>query len=172
LHVDIKFLTLEEFESRVEEPVILWDTNGQLQHVLNKIQGKFPYPDYQWIEDRFWVWIHYVLAKIGRGEYMEAFDSLSIFRMLIFGPLLHIKNGNLPKGVRKVEMLLANNDLTCLKNTIAAYDKQSLIRAIESSISLYQNLRKELFKADVVLRNDAEKEALKYLEKIKKASPA
>lgn len=167
LHVDIKFLTLKEFESRVEDPVVLWDTNGQLQEVLNRTEGKFPYPNFQLMEDRFWVWTHYVLGKIGRGEYLEAFDSLSIFRMIIFGPLLHIKNGNLPKGVRKVEMLLSNRDLVGLQSTVAAYDKQSLITVIENSIKLYQSLRKELFKQDVTWRVDAERQVLKYLREFK-----
>jgi hypothetical protein len=167
LHVDIKFLTLDEFESRVEDPVILWDTDGKLQQVLDRTEGKFPYPDFQLMEDRFWVWTHYVLGKIARGEYLEAFDSLSIFRMMIFGPLLHIKNGNLPKGVRKVETLLADNDLMGLQSTIATYDRQSLLIAIENSVTLYQSLRKELFKDDVTWRIDAEKEVLKYLEQMK-----
>ena len=166
LHVDIKFLTLEEFGNRIESPVILYDIDGQLQRVLDKTEGKFPYPDYQLIEDRFWVWIHYVLAKIGRGEYMEAFDSLSIFRMMIFGPLLHIKNGNLPKGVRKVESMLPDNDLLNLTFTIAAYNKESLIVAVESAIGLYQSLRKELFNEDVTWRIAAEMEVLKYLRQI------
>jgi hypothetical protein len=119
------------------------------------------------MEDRFWVWTHYVLGKIGRGEYLEAFDSLSIFRMMIFGPLLHIKNGNLPKGVRKVEMLLANDDLKGLESTVTAYNKQSLVAAIKNSVKLYQSLRKELFNDDVIWRVDAEREVLKYLEQIK-----
>lgn len=168
LHVDIKFLTLDEFENRVEDPVILWDTDGQLQAVLDITEGKFPYPDFQLMEDRFWVWIHYVLGKIGRGEYLEAFDSLSIFRGMIFGPLLHIKNGNLPKGVRKVETLLTNYDLKGLESTIAAYDKQSLITAIERSINLYESLRKELFKENIVLRVDAKSEVLKYMSEMNK----
>ena len=166
LHVDIKFLTLEEFGNRIESLVILYDIDGQLQRVLDKTEGKFPYPDYQLIEDRFWVWIHYVLAKIGRGEYLEAFDSLSIFRMMIFGPLLHIKNGNLPKGVRKVESMLPDNDLLDLTYTIAAYNKELLIVAVESAIKLYQSLRKELFNEDVTRRIAAEMEVLKYLRQI------
>lgn len=68
LHVDIKFLTLEELHPRIENPVILFDRDGQLQNAITHSTAKFPYPDYQWIEDRFWIWIHYVLLKIGRGE--------------------------------------------------------------------------------------------------------
>jgi len=101
LHVDIKFLTLPEFHTRIETPVILFDKSGQLQHALNNSAPTFPFPDYQWIEDRFWIWVHYALLKIGRGEYLEAFDFFGYLRMVVFGPLLDIKNNNLPRGVRK-----------------------------------------------------------------------
>src|SRR5690349_7926567 len=59
LHVDIKFLTLDEFHSRIETPILLLDKNGQLEDVIKNSQATYPYPDYQWIEDRFWIWIHY-----------------------------------------------------------------------------------------------------------------
>ncbi|HZG26771.1 MAG TPA: hypothetical protein VEZ17_19420, partial [Chitinophagaceae bacterium] len=74
LHVDIKFVTLEEFGTRVETPVILFDRNSQLKQVINQTTAIFPYPDFQWIEDRFWTWVHYAALKIGRGEYFEAID--------------------------------------------------------------------------------------------------
>ncbi|MER7057532.1 MULTISPECIES: hypothetical protein [unclassified Streptomyces] len=28
-------------------------------------------PDLQWIEDRFWIWVHYGATKLGRGELFE-----------------------------------------------------------------------------------------------------
>ncbi len=76
LHVDIKFVTLDEFQSRIETPILLLDKNGRLEKTISNSQEKFPYPDYQWIEDRFWTWIHYALLKIGRGEYLEACDFM------------------------------------------------------------------------------------------------
>jgi hypothetical protein len=90
LHVDIKFVTLEEFHIRIETPTILLDKASRLQQALDNSRPKFPYPDYQWIEDRFWIWIHYALLKIGRGEYLEAYDFFCFLRMVVFGPLLHI----------------------------------------------------------------------------------
>lgn len=51
LHVDLKFVTLEEFKSRVETPTILLDKNGSLKTILHQSTAQFPYPDYQWIED-------------------------------------------------------------------------------------------------------------------------
>jgi predicted nucleotidyltransferase len=169
LHVDIKFLTLEEFHQRIETPHILLDKNGQLKSVLEKTEAKFPYPDYQWIEDRFWTWVHYGLLKIGRGEYVEAFDFLGFLRMVVFGPLLHIKNGKLPRAVRRVETALPTKDFELLKATIPNYSKNSLLDSLQNAVSLYRQLRDELFTKAVTVDNKTEESVMKYFEKIKTA---
>jgi predicted nucleotidyltransferase len=166
LHVDIKFLTLDEFHSRVETPTLLLDKNGQLKKVISNSQAKFPYPDYQWIEDRFWIWIHYALLKIGRGEYFEAYDFMGFLRMIVFGPLLHIKNDNLPRGVRKVETNLSNDDLVKLKLTISTYDRQSLLDGLRNAVSLYRYLRAELYDNKVNLQNDTDEKVMNYFDEI------
>lgn len=164
LHVDIKFLIPDELDRRVEDPVILLDKDGILEAALKKSEAKFPYPDYQWIEDRFWVWIHYALLKVGRGEYLEALDFLTYLRMVVFGPLLHIKNGKLPKGVRKVERLLPDNDLNYLASTIPDYDKEAIIKALDVSVALYKDLRNDLFDVSVRLNKEAEREVIQFLK--------
>jgi predicted nucleotidyltransferase len=166
LHVDIKFVTLEEFHTRVETPVILIDKSGQLANAINNSTATFPYPDYQWIEDRFWTWIHYALLKIGRGEYLEAYDFFGFLRMVVFGPLLHIKNGNLPRGVRKVETGLTNDDLNLLKGTIPSYDRQSLLNSLRNSVSLYQQLQTALFENKVQLQQETAQKVMMYFDDI------
>lgn len=166
LHVDIKFLTIEEFHHRVETPIILLDKDGQLQSVIDKTTAVYPHPNYQWIEDRFWIWIHYALLKIGRGEYFEAFDFFGSLRTIIFGPLLHIKNGNLPRGVRRVEIELDSHDLDELKQTIPDYTKQSLLGCLRNSVSLYKYLRTSLYDDTIILQNKTEKRVMLYFEKI------
>ncbi|MFL9483469.1 aminoglycoside 6-adenylyltransferase [Chitinophagaceae bacterium LWZ2-11] len=167
LHVDIKFLTLQEFDAGVEMPIILWDTENQLQTILANTTAAYPQPDHQWIEDRFWIWVHYAALKVGRGEYFEAIDFLSYLRMVVFGPLLHIKNGNLPRGVRKVETKLKAADFEFLKSTIATHDRSVIINALDNAITLYQNLRKDLFSKGVKLQTETEKKVLEYWEEIK-----
>jgi len=167
LHVDIKFLTLDEFASRVENPILLIDRDSQLQQILDQTEAKFPYPDYQWIEDRFWTWMHYALLKIGRGEYLEALDFFGFLRMAVFGPLLHIKNKNLPRGVRKVELQLPTKDFNLLKGTIAGYNKTSLITALENAIALYKNLSGNLYTENIKQNKKAEDAVMQYLAKIK-----
>ncbi|MBK1895623.1 hypothetical protein [Chryseobacterium paridis] len=168
LHVDIKFVTLEEFHHRVETPTILFDKDNRLQKAINDSTSNFPYPDYQWIEDRFWIWIHYALLKIGRGEYFEAFDFLGFLRMVVFGPLLHIKNNNLPRGVRKVEMELNKGDLEDLKLTLPHYDRKSLLECLHHSVLLYRQLRKVLFDTSIILQNETERKVMLYFQDLEK----
>jgi predicted nucleotidyltransferase len=167
LHVDIKFVTLEEFHQRVETPVIVLDTDDQLQAVLDASEAKFPHPDYQWVEDRFWTWVHYGLQKIGRGEYLEAFDFFGAIRMIVLGPLIHIKNGNLPKGVRKVEMQLPAYDLEMLKKTLPQYSRESLLETLDSTVALYRELRKALFPPEIKLHKEVEEKVMQYFADIR-----
>jgi hypothetical protein len=166
VHVDIKFLTLHEFGTRIETPAILHDTDGQLQLRIDQTQAKFPYPDYQWIEDRFWVWIHYTLVKIGRGEYFETLDSLAYLRKVIFGPLLHIRNGNLPKAVRKVETMISPGDLGQLRSLLAEDNKGSLLKAVQNAARLYSDLRKELFGKEIILHEATRQRVMKLLQEM------
>jgi predicted nucleotidyltransferase len=168
LHVDIKFLTLAELDHRVETPHILFDRDGEIKAAFEQSKEKFPVPDYQWIEDRFWTWVHYTLLKIGRGEYFEAFDFFGFLRMVVFGPLLHIKNGNLPRAVRKVEVELNENDFADLKTTIPEYEKKSLLKSLRNSVKLYRNLRESLFDESIKRQSETEKKVMEYFEIIEK----
>lgn len=166
LHVDIKFVTLEEFCVRIEDPIILLDTDNILQKVIDTTKAQFPVPDFQWIEDRFWTWVHYGLTKIGRGEYIEALDFMAYLRMAVFGPLLHIKNNNLPRGVRKVETSLQQADFKSLESTLSLNSKESLLNALNNAVLLYKNLRRELFN-EKISYNKAENPVLKYMEDLR-----
>ncbi|MCJ0743758.1 aminoglycoside 6-adenylyltransferase [Pedobacter montanisoli] len=170
LHVDIKFVTPEEFGQRIETPVILLDKEERLQSILAQTEAKFPYPDYQWIEDRFWIWVHYALLKIGRGEYIEAFDFFGFLRMLVFGPLLHIKNNNLPRGVRKVETQLSLKDFEQLQATLPTYSKAALLDSLQHSVKLYRQLREELFSSAITLQLETEQRVMAYFQEIKRGT--
>lgn len=169
LHVDIKFVTLNEFEERIENPMVLLDRDNAIQTVIDTTKAEFPMPDYQWIEDRFWTWVHYGLLKIGRGEYFEALDFMGFLRMVVFGPLLHIKNNNLPRGVRKVETTLSIPDFKSLSGTLSSNNKESLLIAVYHAVELYTSLRQDLFK-DRIVYNKAENVVMRYFEDLRKSS--
>lgn len=167
LHVDIKFLTLPEFYKRVENPVVLFERNNQLSDIINSTKAEWPQLNYQWIEDRFWTWVHYACLKIGRGELMEAFDFLSFLRMTVLSPLLQVKNNKQARGLRRVETQLSLSDLENLKITIAQYNRESIIKALDNSISIYRSLRRKLYPDAIELQAKAEKRSLEYFKKIK-----
>ena len=105
-----------------------------------------------------------MLQKIERGELFEAFDAFGFLRMVVFGPLLHIKNGNLPRGVRKVEKQLAAEDFEELKRTIPHYTKLSLIETLKNSVDLYRKLRTPLFDDSIQLQKGTESRVMEYFE--------
>jgi hypothetical protein len=168
LHVDLKFLTLPEFEQRVEDPAILFEREQQLSDTIQYTKANWPQPDPQWIEDRFWTWVHYIATKAARGEYFECIDGLGMIRSWVLAPLSQIKNKNQPRGLRKVEMQLPAAEIESLKRTLAEHNKDSVIHALENSISIYLSLRQS-FSATTLLQSFAEKRSLEYLEQVKEA---
>ena len=160
LHVDLKFIALPDAAKRVEDPCILWERDGQLTTALGNGIAAYPTPNLQWIEDRFWVWIHYAASKIGRGEIFEAQDGLSYIRATVLGPLVLSKSGARPCGVRKIEQFAPDHSRE-LTATVARYDAVDCLRALRASVDLYRTLR---LNADAVKFNHAAEEAaLHYL---------
>jgi predicted nucleotidyltransferase len=169
LHVDIKFLTLPELYDRVENPVILFERNNQLSEVIQSTKAVWPQPDFQWIEDRIWTWVHYIAGKMARGEYFECLDGLGYIRARVLAPLLQLKSKTQPRGLRKVEAKLSLPDLENLKITVAGYNRDSIIKSLDNTISIYRSLRKKLFPADIELQVKAEQKSIAYFKEIKKS---
>ena len=165
LHVDLKFISLADAAHRVEDPIILWERDGQLTAVLSKSEAVYPAPDLQWIEERFWVWVHYGAAKIARGELLEAHDSLAFLRLLVLGPLALLAQGARPSGVRKVETQ-AQPYLEDLIRTTASYDRLACVTALQAAVTLYRRLRTQLATATFSPRPEAEGAAMSYLGQI------
>ncbi|WP_222836529.1 hypothetical protein [Leadbetterella byssophila] len=120
----------------------------------------------------FWTWIHYALLKVGCGEYMEAFDFLGYLRMVVLGPLVHLKNKNLPRGVRKVESTILKQDLDHLLGTLPTYSKLSLLSSLKNAVVLYKSLRTELYPDAVNINYNVEEKVMEYFEEIQARSGA
>jgi len=166
LHVDLKFVSLEDAGERIEDPAVLFERDGRLTSAFDKTPSHFPELDLQWIEDRFWIWIHYAAAKIGRGELMEACDFLAFLRAQVLGPLALKQQGARPTGVRKIEFV-ASQLATEIQNTFTAYDSLSCLAALEFSVDLYRRLRIQSARKSFVPRKEAETAATEYLQEIK-----
>ena len=172
LHVDLKFVRLDDAAQRVEDPVVLWERDGRLTRAMRSGEASYPSPDLQWIEDRFWVWVHYGAAKIGRGELWEALDFLAFLRSRVLGPLASMARGSRATGVRKLERV-APELVVDLRRTVATHDRNSCLRALQATAELYVRLRAQLTgggsSAALVRRVDAERVALAYLTELQEA---
>ena len=165
VHVDLKFVMPADLTARVEDPVLLWDRDGTVAAALAHGPAVYPPPDLQWIEDRFWVWVHYGATKIGRGELLEACDSLAFLRTQVLGPLALHQAGARPTGVRRLEEQAVHH-VEPLRRTIATPDRGDCLRAFQAAIGLYRELRDALAPADLERRTAAEQAAIAYLEAV------
>ncbi|AMC93127.1 oxalate:formate antiporter [Erysipelothrix larvae] len=161
LHVDFKFTTLNGLLDRVEDSVILYEENNCITEMYSKKEPHFPTPDLQWIEDRFWIWVHYACTKIGRRELFETIDFLSFLRQSVLAPLIQLHLGKLPRGVRKIE-LDAPQYIEALEKTVATHDYESCVNALKATINLYLELREKLSQSSFFRKVEAERVALRY----------
>ena len=140
VHVDLKFVTLDDMRSLVERPRLLWAREpSRVQEVLEVAVVAWPNRSAQWFEDRAWVWLHYCATKVLRGELYEAIGMLAFFREQVLGPMFHRKAGRSQRGVRRIEQDACA--ALALTETVAALDRESALLALETSIVLYIALR-------------------------------
>lgn len=142
LHVDLKFVTLADLAERVEDPAVLWQRDARVQQALARGVAEYPSPDARWLERRFWVWVHYTAAKIGRGELFDALHSLDYLRSVVLGPLGLLQAGARPSGVRRVETA-APELARRLQATVSKYEAADCHRALLACVDVYHWLRAE-----------------------------
>jgi hypothetical protein len=163
LHVDLKFVSLTDASVRVEDPIILWERDERFHKALESGVAHYPQPDPHWIDERFWMWVHYCAGRIGRGELFEAINFLNYLRDEVLGPLCLVASGARPDGVRKIEWL-APQFTDQLRATVPSYDSHSCAEALLATVGLYRTLRTQWPKP--VINDQAEDAALAYLEQI------
>jgi len=142
LHVDLKFTTLDGFQSRVEDPAILFDPTGKLAETVRDFPGRYPPVDFQWAEDRIWIWIHYAAQKLRRGELLTAKQSADYILQRVIGPLILARAGAQPNQLRRLEQINPPElaDLQAISSCSARAEvKAALGRVAE----LYLSLRSE-----------------------------
>ncbi|MFD3400810.1 nucleotidyltransferase domain-containing protein [Kribbella sp. NPDC058693] len=158
-HVDLKFVTPDGLRERVEDGLVLWQRDDAVDRVHRESAAEWPRPDAQWIEDRFWVWAHYVAVKIARGELFEAIDGLGMIRAAAIAPLAGIGRTTRPAGVRRLETL-APELVPALQATVATADPADCLRALKASVDVYRTVRERV---QVVRRTAAEEAVVDFL---------
>jgi hypothetical protein len=140
LHVDLKFVTAPALDHRIEQRWFCSRDPEALERSLAEVEPVWPDMTPEWFEARAWVWLHYAVSKLARGELFEALGMLAFFREQVLGPMLHRRNGRKQRGVRRIEML----DLDpggLLEATIARHDRSSIDAAIRAALAAYLDLR-------------------------------
>jgi predicted nucleotidyltransferase len=165
LHVDLKFVTLPQLSNRVEDPVVLWERERLLTECVRASVARYPSPDLQWIEDRFWIWVHYAATKIGRGELFECIDFLAYLRRTALGPLWAVKSGNPPRGVRFLESW-AGSEMPAFLATLPTHEKQSCIDAVLAAVDMYRTVRDHLAGPTFLRNARAEEAAVAYVARV------
>ncbi|MFL5492863.1 MAG: hypothetical protein ACJ8DC_00615 [Gemmatimonadales bacterium] len=165
VHVDLKFIRPDDLVPRVEDPVVLWERDGGVDRALARGKAEYPSPDRQWLEDRFWVWIHYGAARLGRGEIFETLDMLAFLRGRVLGPMALEAAGARPTGVRRIESAAPETTIR-LREVVAGYDPADCARALRAATSLYRDLRAQRPAPGLVSRGGAEAAALEYLAEV------
>jgi predicted nucleotidyltransferase len=164
LHVDLKFVSLDDLATRVEDPFVLWERDGRVSSALTRGKAKYPSRSPEWIEDRFWIWVHYAATKIARGELFEAIEFLSFLRLTVLGPLALARVGARPSGVRKIETAAPVFALE-LERTIATHDAADCLRALRACVDLYRSLTPA---RSSTKRTRVEDAALEYLAEVER----
>jgi hypothetical protein len=163
VHVDLKFVADSQLDQRVEDGLIVWQRDGALDAALRRAVPAWPQPDPQWIEDRFWVWVHYGATKLGRGELFECLDVLGALRAIVFGPLIALGGGYRAAGVRRLEQM-APGLVPALEATVGDHTPHGCAAALRASVALYWQLRGDA--PALARRTGAEDTSLDYLAQI------
>lgn len=162
LHVDLKFVSLDDVHERVEDPVILWERDGRLSAAFARAEARYPAADPAWIEARFWIWAHYIADKIERGEIFEALDGLTLLRAAALAPLAFLRAGAHATGVRRVEDRLPAF-ATDLQRTVGGVDAAACAGVLEAAIELYTELRAADDQGSDGAMSDVEREVRNYV---------
>lgn len=160
VHVDFKFVSLPDAAVRVDNNHVLWERDSLLTDVFSTAEPRYPQPDPQWIEDRFWIWTHYAATKIARGEYFETVEFLSFLRQNVLSPLALKQAGLTPSGVRKIESRLPVF-AQALAQTVSMPERDTLIPALKQAVKLYHELRDN---EQISIDEKAQSFCLQYIE--------
>lgn len=163
LHVDLKFVAPED--AAQGGAAVLWWREGGAAPPPGPAPDAAAGPDLDWIEARFWTWVHYGAARIGRGELFEALDFLSFLRTTVLGPLALGLHGAPPHGVRRVETVLPPPCLERLKATVVRCDAADCLRGLRAAAAWYRELRAAV-RGPAYGSPQAEQAALAYLDGI------
>ncbi|MFE6507510.1 hypothetical protein ACFVDI_08795 [Nocardioides sp. NPDC057767] len=157
-------------DGRFENPLIIWERDEAVSRSIAETDPSPSTVDPQWIEDRFWIWVHYAATKLGRGELFEVLEFLSFLRGEVLAPLAHHVRGLAPRGVRRFEQHMPDM-VPLFAGTVASRDWDACAAAIARCIEAYRTLRGQL-SDPIRLGVEVEDASVAYLDAVVADGPA
>jgi hypothetical protein len=165
IHVELKLISRSIFAKTATDPLVIWERNGYLSRVLTETGTRPPAPfDLQWMEDRFWIWMHHAAMKLGQGGLFEASELLGSIRARILGPLLLQQSGK-SSGSKRVEHY-SGDFLPMLRSTLTGDSPHSCASALKATAKLYLELRETLASESLRRHRRAEMAAMRFLHNV------
>lgn len=163
--IDLRLLPLDNL-SEIHHPQVLWDRDEQFRLALAARRDPPPSLNLQWMEDRFWLWLHSAATALKEGAVFEAHHLMSCMRSRILAPLVLKKEGmNLTGGLHELEKSDGEN-LSSLRATVPLYDARSCEISLREAAKLYVDLRETLAPADLVRHRRAEMAVMRHLHTV------
>ncbi len=127
---------------------VLYDPEAVLSTLVScsrNLQATFQLADPLVLNQKFRGWCWYVFGKLMRGELWEALEGVSFIRERALLPMINAKNGFVDEGYRRLEKKMDDELAHDLQLTVASYDKEAVFSALLNEITLFRDLRNELF---------------------------
>ncbi len=152
--MDLKFLSVAELDVRIEDPEVLFEREGAVTARLRSTHARtLEAPSPQWVKDRFWVWVHYGIDKVRRGELFECMDMLAFLRAQALAPLIQRLDGGAWRGVRRME---GSRHAPALARVCSRHGAKECLEALASAVDVYTALRGQLAPAEAPPPSPAE----------------
>jgi hypothetical protein len=140
IHADFEPVAVSRVGSRnAGLPTHVFERDGIVSSALPAEYEVDHAADLRWMEDRMWTWIWYVQTKVLRGELYEALDGLQYMRDNVLFKLLAIEREERPSAARRIEARTGAWTQE-FADTVPILSSESMMRALQATMSLYQTL--------------------------------
>ena len=162
--IDLRLLPTDGV-ALLHAPQILWDRDETLAKELAKHRDVTPPLDLQWMEDRFWLWLHGAAEALRQGAIFEALHQMSCLRTRILAPLL-LKKQALPSDALLALDTAGGDEISSLRATVPLYDARSCELSLREAAKLYVGLRETLAPENLRRHRRAEMAVMRHLHQV------
>jgi hypothetical protein len=162
--IDLRLLPTDG-AAMLRHPRVLWERDGTLSAELAKYRDVAPVIDLQWMEDRFWLWLHSAAMALKEGAIFEALHQMSCLRTRILAPMLLKKQAQPADALKGLEQA-GGDELSSLRATVPLYDARSCEISLREAAKLYVGLRETLAPEELVRHRRAEMAVMRHLHTV------